>query len=60
MGERDNTFNFRYHYKKGMTVSLYRFLGWQVSGEIPEFAQAVDGKFEATTIMFKLKPESNS
>lgn len=45
---------------KGMTVSLYRFLGWQVSGEIPEFAQAVDGKFEATTIMFKLKPESNS
>ncbi len=43
-----------------MTVSLYRFLGWQVSGEIPEFAQAVDGKFEATTIMFKLKPESNS
>ena len=45
---------------KGITVSLYRSLGWQVSGEIPGFAQAVDGKFEATTIMFKLKPESNS
>ncbi|HEJ9660543.1 TPA: GNAT family N-acetyltransferase [Proteus mirabilis] len=45
---------------KGITVSLYRSLGWQVSGEIPEFAQTVNGELEATTIMFKLKPESNS
>lgn len=42
---------------KGKTVSLYRSLGWQVSGEIPEFAQSVNGELESTTIMFKLKPE---
>ncbi|WP_369308140.1 GNAT family N-acetyltransferase [Providencia rettgeri] len=43
---------------KGITVSLYRSLGWLVSGEIPEFAQSVNGALESTTIMFKLKPES--
>lgn len=42
---------------KGITVSLYRSLGWLVSGEIPEFAQSVNGELESTTIMFKLKPE---
>ncbi|MEY0160858.1 GNAT family N-acetyltransferase [Providencia rettgeri] len=43
---------------KGITVSLYSSLGWQVSGEIPEFAQSVNGDLESTTIMFKLKPEN--
>ncbi|SPY77129.1 GNAT family N-acetyltransferase [Providencia rustigianii] len=43
---------------KGITVSLYSSLGWQVSGEIPEFAQSVNGDLESTTIMFKLKPKN--
>ncbi|CAK7068201.1 MULTISPECIES: GNAT family N-acetyltransferase [Providencia] len=43
---------------KGITVSLYTSLGWQVSGEIPEFAQSIHGDLESTTIMFKLNPES--
>ncbi|MEX0425489.1 GNAT family N-acetyltransferase [Providencia rettgeri] len=43
---------------RGITVSLYRSLGWQVSGEIPNFAQSVNGDLESTTIMFKLKPEN--
>lgn len=43
---------------KGITVSLYSSLGWRVSGEIPEFAQSVNGDLESTTIMYKLKPEN--
>ncbi|HEM8139945.1 TPA: GNAT family N-acetyltransferase [Providencia rettgeri] len=43
---------------KGVTVSLYSSLGWQVSGEIPAFAQSVNGELESTTIMFKLRPEN--
>ena len=41
---------------KGMTVNLYRSLGWQVSGEIPQFALSVNGNLESTTLMFKLRP----
>lgn len=43
---------------KGITVSLYNSLGWQISGEIPDFAQSVGGILESTTIMFKRKPEN--
>ncbi|HHR5954338.1 TPA: GNAT family N-acetyltransferase [Providencia alcalifaciens] len=41
---------------KGMTVNLYRSLGWQISGEIPQFALSVNGNLESTTLMFKLRP----
>lgn len=41
----------------GIMVSLYHSLGWQISGEIPEFAQSVDGILESTTIMFKRNPK---
>ncbi len=42
---------------KGITVSLYSSLGWQISGEIPQFAKSVNGDLESTTIMFRFKPE---
>ncbi|MDD9340572.1 MAG: GNAT family N-acetyltransferase [Providencia heimbachae] len=45
---------------KGITVDFYCSLGWLVSGEIPEFAQSVNGSLESTTIMFKLKPKMES
>ncbi|WP_288429504.1 GNAT family N-acetyltransferase [uncultured Pantoea sp.] len=33
---------------------LYRALHWQVAGEIPAYAQSIEGKLDATTVMFKV------
>lgn len=32
---------------------LYRSLGWQVAGEIPAWACSVEGRLDATTLMYK-------
>lgn len=32
---------------------LYLEQGWQIAGRIPDYAQSVTGKFDATTVMFK-------
>lgn len=33
---------------------LYRALLWQVAGEIPAYAQSIEGKLDATTLMYKV------
>lgn len=36
---------------------LYLQQGWQVAGQIPDYAQSVAGAFDATTVMFKTLPQ---
>lgn len=33
---------------------LYLSLGWQVAGEIPAYAESIEGRLDATTYMYKL------
>ena len=34
-------------------TALYLSLGWQIAGEIPDYAQSTLGAFDATTLMYK-------
>ncbi|MBL8148990.1 MAG: GNAT family N-acetyltransferase [Blastocatellia bacterium] len=36
--------------------SIYKHLGWQKVGEIPDYAASPDGKLHATSYFFKCKP----
>ncbi|WP_312210012.1 GNAT family N-acetyltransferase [Pseudescherichia sp.] len=33
---------------------LYLSLGWQIAGEIPAYAESIEGRLDATTYMYKL------